>query len=1300
MMTRKMTPWKTCAIVMGLACTIVLGTFAPIQRHTTSNSVGSSSIPSDAPLDWTASTLPALLTNQLEKNYTGNKAGDDFWVPTDSIVLQTNITVRNIRVEPILYTVESYVLDAVNASGLFETLYFQQIRIPSSCYVPWISLFTQFLWIGHAASDWTISIWNATADAYQMPFPGEQIAGSAMNFNPAYESVPYNDIRYNMPHWENVTMPAVALDTINTYRYNGFYHFFVAVRMPSYFLYTTDQFWFFNNDTVTSGSDEGRAFARPWQLLTRETTELQGVDFTLAMRLVPVSTSVAPEAIGLRVNGEPVIGTGSNNGRYDSNEQFRATGGRVYYSVTSDWSNLQGGVTRCDLEITYVHGAQLEPRLRVTVPDGSTTARWNATFDVDFDQLPSFPVAMLYLNVPLSWTNLTFINTTGATPQSVPHSIALGPTGKYWSFLAGYLVPGEYTLTCDSSIVAIGVELGLNGDGSVDLDGMLNYNTTITGGLNGRPASLQSDYEGFVSWFRPTSGTADGDITSRLQVEDGKGIQFGNTLIPDLAYILSILNRDLSTNVGPLNVSSEFCLGIDPSEGFASDNIQDIELIFDYESFNESIGIANLTAMNVPDNPAWNVDGVPPKELFWRALLNDTSYIHVNLTYNGAGAHFSDVYFNFTCRGIEAGAEIGHARVTEIDLWFTMNFSTPVGAQEIYMKNQSSGSFVQLQGVQTILAGNRPYISWNSSQAPGTANWSQFVKPGQNVVEVFVRSFNATYVDPTSTQVVGVNMALEDFKYTNTFKNFTFQFFNWTSGEYMNLTHLVVPETGDATLSIPLNGTVPSLLDIFNGTSNEIRVRFTANSIVPILNTASVWVDRIMVVVVYEGYQRFWWEHDIVDAEGVQTLSVQNQTLFDAPANNFSSSMEVNAFIDLDEGYQFQAFWNNGTDIAIWTEDFTVNKIPVALHVSEAFLGESILENDFVSIGATLTYGLNGTGIAGKTLYFTLYIVTREGLNSELDLSGVTDASGAASVGIQASPSWQSFYVVARFETDDVRLSPETSAPTRRAEVLSMLDYVVRIITNNALLIITIAALVVILFIAKRGQDSKRRHGWAVDAGRLRDARKIRHLMVIHSSGSCIFERSYSQQNLDADLVSGFLTAITSFGKEVGPRGTKAQGEDEAMYFDYQNFKILIANGKYCKGAIILEGEPTENLKSNLKYFVSAFEQRYSLESWRGNVSMFSTADDLVEASFEISLIQPLVAKQGAKPAAEKAIPTGLGKALYQVAATISAEQGYFVLSTLAMYAPISKKIPKDQVLAEIYRLKKQGFIVPYRYYT
>jgi len=85
-----------------------------------------------------------------------------------------------------------------------------------------------------------------------------------------------------------------------------------------------------------------------------------------------------------------------------------------------------------------------------------------------------------------------------------------------------------------------------------------------------------------------------------------------------------------------------------------------------------------------------------------------------------------------------------------------------------------------------------------------------------------------------------------------------------------------------------------------------------------------------------------------------------------------------------------------------------------------------------------------------------------------------------------------------------------------------VLEYIGLIMVNNALLITIVAA-------PRRGALRRQEKAgieatprWMVDAGKLRDARKIRMLMLIHkASGSCILQRAYSQQNLDGDLISG-----------------------------------------------------------------------------------------------------------------------------------------------------------------------------------
>jgi len=135
------------------------------------------------------------------------------------------------------------------------------------------------------------------------------------------------------------------------------------------------------------------------------------------------------------------------------------------------------------------------------------------------------------------------------------------------------------------------------------------------------------------------------------------------------------------------------------------------------------------------------------------------------------------------------------------------------------------------------------------------------------------------------------------------------------------------------------------------------------------------------------------------------------------------------------------------------------------------------------------------------------------------------------------------------------------------------------------------------------------------------------------------------------------------------------------------------------QGAIILDGEPTENLRSNLKYFVRTFEEKYNLESWRGNVSIFSTVDELVEAAFEISLIQPLAVHKDAKQAAGKEITTGWEKPSSK---SRIPSQRSMVTSCCPRWpcTPDQQEGIEGPGARRDLPPQKRGFIVPYRYYT
>ncbi|MHC1591306.1 MAG: zinc ribbon domain-containing protein, partial [Candidatus Helarchaeales archaeon] len=120
----------------------------------------------------------------------------------------------------------------------------------------------------------------------------------------------------------------------------------------------------------------------------------------------------------------------------------------------------------------------------------------------------------------------------------------------------------------------------------------------------------------------------------------------------------------------------------------------------------------------------------------------------------------------------------------------------------------------------------------------------------------------------------------------------------------------------------------------------------------------------------------------------------------------------------------------------------------------------------------------------------------------------------------------------------------------------------------------------------------------------------LRYLMVIDKgAGLTIFSKSFGDLEMDTDLVSGFLTAIQSFGMEVSRKETSMRK------LSYQDFEIEIEEGDYIRAALVLQGKVTKYLVRNLFDFVKRFENEFenALNPFTGNITVFQRADDFSE---------------------------------------------------------------------------------------
>ncbi|TFG04703.1 MAG: hypothetical protein EU536_04075 [Promethearchaeota archaeon] len=120
-------------------------------------------------------------------------------------------------------------------------------------------------------------------------------------------------------------------------------------------------------------------------------------------------------------------------------------------------------------------------------------------------------------------------------------------------------------------------------------------------------------------------------------------------------------------------------------------------------------------------------------------------------------------------------------------------------------------------------------------------------------------------------------------------------------------------------------------------------------------------------------------------------------------------------------------------------------------------------------------------------------------------------------------------------------------------------------------------------------------------------------LMLIHkTSGLSLYTHHFSEQEVDSDLISGFLTAIQSFGVEVSKEETRMKR------LSYEHFEIELHDGALTVAALTTSGIPNRVTSIALQKFVLRFEAFFKeqIETFTGNVSQFHSAAEMIEELF------------------------------------------------------------------------------------
>lgn len=150
-----------------------------------------------------------------------------------------------------------------------------------------------------------------------------------------------------------------------------------------------------------------------------------------------------------------------------------------------------------------------------------------------------------------------------------------------------------------------------------------------------------------------------------------------------------------------------------------------------------------------------------------------------------------------------------------------------------------------------------------------------------------------------------------------------------------------------------------------------------------------------------------------------------------------------------------------------------------------------------------------------------------------------------------------------------------------------------------------------------------------IEAGRLsiinkaRDLFNLNYIIVLDKhSGVDLYEHSFGEFKLDPTLISGFLSAVSSFGLEL----TSTNEESQIVKLEYKNSKILMSEYKNFRITVIMKDSPSSNMVEDIKLLSYDIDEKFGklLVNFSGETTEFQGIKMLMEKRLRVSFIAPL----------------------------------------------------------------------------
>jgi hypothetical protein len=175
------------------------------------------------------------------------------------------------------------------------------------------------------------------------------------------------------------------------------------------------------------------------------------------------------------------------------------------------------------------------------------------------------------------------------------------------------------------------------------------------------------------------------------------------------------------------------------------------------------------------------------------------------------------------------------------------------------------------------------------------------------------------------------------------------------------------------------------------------------------------------------------------------------------------------------------------------------------------------------------------------------------------------------------------------------------------------------ILISSAVGISSIASSYVIIKKHKKKKEARKKAIY----DKFNDILNLTHVMISERKSSLnVYEQTFTAKTVDTNLITGFLSAIRTFGIEL----TNVEDTTQTIKLEYKNSKILMSEFQDFRIVLIMNDTPSARFLESLDKLSHDIELRYGklLENFKGNLQPFTGIEDLLKHHLNTSFLYPL----------------------------------------------------------------------------